>query len=170
MMTRSARSLLAHAVHDEQVRQRYWAKVARPSLDGYTCWPWVGSLHPKGHGRFWVGNLHTRRGPRDVCVIAHRFGWALAHGVDALDDVPVLAHACDEPSCQNPTHLLISDWGDNLQQYRRRRDIPGSPLHDTRGPGGRARAIRDALLTGADLRDALEAGHSVLDTDQLNLF
>ena len=166
----AAHRLITSAVRDERVQQRYWAKVAKPQVPGYTCWPYVGSLHPKGHGRFWVGNVRTRRGPVDVCVISHRFGFALAHGMETLDAVPVLAHACDEPSCQNPEHLIASTWGENLEQWHRRRWSPGSPLRDTRGPGGRARAIRAALQNGEDLQSVLSAGRGVLDTNQLDLF
>lgn len=165
-----AHCLLTAAVRDPDVQQRYWAKVAKPEVPGYSCWPWIGSLHPKGHGRFWVGNARTRRGPIDVCVIAHRFGFALAHGMDSLDAVPVLAHACDEASCQNPDHLLASTWGENLEQWHRRRWSPGSPLRDTRGPGGRARAIRATLQAGEDLTPTLTAGRCALDTNQLDLF
>lgn len=169
-MSPSAHRLVMLAVSDVDVQRRYLAKVARPTIAGYTCWPWVGSLHPKGHGRFWVGNVRTRRGPTDVCVIAHRFGYALAHGAQRLDEVPVLAHACDEPSCQNPEHLIASTWGENLAEWHRRRWSPGSPLRDTRGPGGRARAIRTALQTGDDLRATLDAGRGEVDANQLDLF
>lgn len=117
-----------------------------------------------------MGNLQTRRGPRDVCVISHRFGWALTHGLEALDDATVLAHRCDEPSCQNPDHLIATTFSDNLKQWYRRQWTPNSPLHDVRGPGGRARAIRTALVAGQDLRATLEAGRSDLEIAELDLF
>lgn len=156
------------ALRDEQVLARYHAKVAHPVE--MSCWPWTGGLHPKGHGRFWVGKYRHRGAPVDVVVIAHRFGWAITHGVRSLEDVPVLAHACDEPSCQNPRHLVASTWGENLTEWHRRRWTPGGALRDMRGPGGRARALREALLNDSDVQAALDAGKPALDRDQMHLF
>ena len=169
MLSSLARSMLAAALKDPAAQERYRAKIATP--DGTSCQFWIGALHPKGHGRFWVGAVRDGDGaPREVCVIAHRFGWALEHGLDALDDVPVLAHQCDEPSCQNPNHLLASDWSQNLAEWQARRWRLASPLRDTRGPGGRARAIRSGLRHGEPLEAILAAGHSELDRNQLELF
>ena len=88
----------------------------------------------------------------------------------ALDEAVVLAHACDEPSCQNPDHLVASTWADNLTEWHRRRWSPGGALRDTRGPGGRARALRAALLDGGDLAAAIAAGQLAIDRDQMSLF
>lgn len=168
-MSHAGHALLERAVRDEKVRARYSTKVI--TAPGFDCAYWCGSLSPKGHGRFWVGNARDEAGVlRDVCVISHRFGWAIAHGIDSLDRVPVLAHICDEPSCQNVEHLTPSTWADNLEDWQRRRSTPRSPLRDTRGPGGRARAIRAALLAGSALAPILEAGHDELSRDQLELF
>lgn len=169
MLSPLAHSLLADALNDATVRERYRAKIASPPSTA--CQFWIGALHPKGHGRFWVGTVRDTDGiPREVCVIAHRFGWALEHGLSALDEVPVLAHQCDEPSCQNPAHLLASDWSANLAEWQTRRWQPSSPLRDTRGPGGRARAIRAGLRRGESLEAILSAGRSELDRNQLELF
>ena len=65
----------------------------------------MGAISARGHGRFWIGQIDgaivdgvAKR--RDVVVIAHRFAWALEHGVDALEDVSVSGHRCDNPLCQ----------------------------------------------------------------------
>lgn len=101
------RGVLEHAVRDQDVIDRYDSKVAR--LPGVGCWFFTGAIHPHGHGRFWVGTYRDAHGAsRDAVVIAHRFAWALRHGIDALTAAPVLAHTCDEASCQNPDHPTVS--------------------------------------------------------------
>lgn len=156
--------LLDTAVRDAQVRDRYWAKVW--SGHGENWW-WTGAIMRSGHGRFWIGQ---DRG-RDVVVLAHRFGFALDHGVDALAAAPVLRHMCDEALCQRPEHLsAANDDRDNRLDWVLRRHRVGSPLRDTRGPAGRARAIRRAVLAGEDIAQVMREGMSDLDRRQLTLF
>ncbi|MDF8266016.1 hypothetical protein [Luteipulveratus flavus] len=159
--------LLEYAVTDPGVRARYEAKVVR--TDG--CWYWTGALHRHGHGRFWVARRRHPDGTRqDVVLIAHRFGYAIAHGPPALTAAASLAHQCDEPLCQRPDHLRPSSNGQNLDDWLRRRWHPRSPLRDVRGPYGRAPAICATLLAGGDLRRTLAAGVSPLDEGQLTLW
>ncbi len=166
--TDARQQVLALALGDPAVRARYEAKVHRTP----GCWFWAGALHARGgHGRFWVtattGSDGTRR---DVVVIAHRFGWAMTYGLDALTRIEVLAHTCDEPSCQRPDHLRSATPGTNQDEWLIRRWHPRSPLRDVRGPGGRSRAIRAAILAGGDVNAARAAGISGLDADQLCLW
>ena len=88
------------AVADPELVGRYWShvKIGRPD----ECWLWTGPISGKGHGRFQIADAHfpqpdgsIRR--RTYVVIAHRFGYAALHGVDALLQVPLLAHQCDNP-------------------------------------------------------------------------
>lgn len=157
-------ALLEAAVQDEGVRARYWTKVA-PDL-GQNWW-YTGAIMRSGHGRFWIG----RDGERDVVVLAHRFGFALAYGIDALIAAPVLRHSCDEALCQRPDHLLPAvDDHDNRIDWLLRRHRVGSPLRDARGASGRARAIRQAVIDGRDVAQAMRDGLSELDSQQLTLF
>lgn len=73
-------------------RQRV-LNVAAPGA----CQLWTGAMSGRGHGQFWIAH--------DRMVIAHRFGFALAFGVDALLAAHVLAHACGNLLCQNMAHL-----------------------------------------------------------------
>lgn len=161
MPTREA--MLEAALGDPNVRRRYEQKVVRTA----THWWWVGAVMKSGHGRFWLG----QSGSADVVVLAHRFGYALTHGLDALNQAPVLEHDCDEALCQNPRCLIPSnDNAQNHEDWRIRRHRIGSPLRDIRGPAGRAKAIRAALLEGGDVNAAIAAGVSDLDRSQLTLF
>lgn len=161
-------SVLLNALHSPHVRRRYETKVM---VRGQACWPWLGALTSHGHGRFWIGRQPTRDGRRtDHVMIAHRFGYALRHGFRALEEAPVLAHACDEPWCQNPEHLEISTQADNHHDWLTRRWHPRSPLRDTRGQHGRAVAIRAAARSGLDIATVMDAGVSDLDQGQLTLW
>lgn len=78
----------------------------------------------------------------------------------------MLRHDCDNPLCQNPTHLRVGDHTDNRRDYFARLGVPGSPLNDPRGSRHRAQALRDAARNGNDLGDVIDAGMTALDRDQ----
>lgn len=141
-------AVLRDAVDDPDTRARYAAKVRQVS--GMSC-PllWVGAIAGRGHGRFWLGQVDGQ----DVTVIAHRFGYALAYGVDDLLSVEVLSHACDNPLCQTigAGHLHPTTNARNRSEWAQRRRSPGLPLRDLRGARGRAGAIRDAALAADDV-------------------
>jgi hypothetical protein len=85
-----------------------------------------------------------------LCVIAHRFGYALVYGAAALKSVPVLGHGCDNPLCQRigSGHAHPSSHAKNRRAFLARRYLAGSPLGDPRGARGRSRELRD--MTRAD--------------------
>lgn len=75
---------LASAVADPVRVERWRAKTVR--VPGSECRWWTGAVSGRGHGRFWIGG-HV--------VIAHRFAWAITHGVQSLG------------ACQV---VCVSDW------------------------------------------------------------
>ena len=103
-------------------------------------------------------------------VIAHRFGYAALNGVAALLQVPVLAHQCDSPLCQNPRCWRESNHRANGRDYAYRRDVVRGALTDTRGARGRARAVRDAARAGAEISQAVLAGIRPVHLEQIALF
>jgi hypothetical protein len=160
------------AVADPVVVGRYWSHV-RLDLDD-RCWLWTGAISGKGHGRFQIASQRVVAADgapvrRTFVVIAHRFGYAVRNGVDSLLQVPLLAHWCDNPICQNPRCWRESNHRANGQDYARRRDVVRGALGDTRGSRGRARAVRDAAR-GGEMADAVLAGLRPLDRDQCELF
>lgn len=140
-LTASGLAVLRSAVADESVVARYVSRLV--VVPGSSCVFFTGALSGRGHGRFWLATVEGR----DVVVIAHRFAWALRYGVDALGGVAVLGHRCDNPLCQRigPGHVVASSSWRNRQEWVMRRGTIGGPLRDSRGAGGRARAVRDAL-------------------------
>lgn len=172
----SPRTLVAlrAAAADPVVVQRYWSHVRKPAVTG-ECWLWTGAISGKGHGRFSIGDHYstTTTGQRrrtTIVVIAHRFGYAIRYGVDALLGVPILGHSCDNPLCQNPAHWRESNARLNGIEYSRRRSGIRSPLADLRGARGRSREIRDAARDGADVAAAVVAGVRPVHRDQTALF
>lgn len=52
---------------------------------------------------------------------AHRVSWELANGQPPGDNL--VRHICDEPLCQNPSHLLLGNNTDNMRDmYERGRN------------------------------------------------
>jgi hypothetical protein len=117
--------------------------AARPDLGG--CWYWVGAISSTGHGRI---ALQDR-----VTVGTHVLAWTVTNQRFVNSD-QVVRHRCDEPSCVRPVHLEIGSQLDNIAD-RERRGRGYANTADTRGTAGRARAIRDHLLTHADDWDGL---------------
>jgi hypothetical protein len=134
--------VLRWAVTDPTTVERFRGKVAR--VPGSACSWFTGAITGRGHGRFWLA-ARERRG---VVVVAHRFAWAVAVGVDDLQSRPVLAHGCDNPLCQRigPGHVQPSTAARNRAEFLMRRETVGSPLRDARGSLGRALELRAALL------------------------
>ena len=161
------------AVADPVVIERYWSHIKTGRAD--QCWLWTGAISGKGHGRFQIADQRSTRADgatvrRTYVVIAHRFGYAALCGVDALLEVPLLAHQCDNPLCQNPRCWRESNHRANGQDYARRRELVRGALADTRGARGRARAVRDAARDGAPISEAVLAGHQPVHRNQLEMF
>ena len=118
---------------------------------------WTGAISGAGHGRYWVADQKV--------VIAHRFAYALVHGLENLP--ALLGHRCDNPLCQriSPEHVVPSSPHQNRAEWVIRRDILNGPLADPRGPRGRAQALRDlartdpAFVTADILRVSQLVGH-----------
>ena len=163
-LAEAARDLLRAAVADEATAARFRARTVH--VHGYGC-PvlWSGAVSGRGHGRFWLGSV----GGRDVVVIAHRFAFALANGVDALERVPLLGYRCDNTLCQSvtPGHVEVSSAWRNRHEWAMRRDTIGGALRDARGARGRARAIRDAIRRDPSI-DSLQAAARLGLTDDLD--
>lgn len=78
-------------------------------------------------------------------MIAHRFAFAVVHGVTELSGVQVLGHRCDNPLCQRVGrgHVVASSYVENRREWALRKELTGSPLGDPRGSRRRARELRD---------------------------
>ena len=99
---------LAAGCASPEVVARYGAKVVQ--VAGSDCQWWAGAVSGRGHGRFWLV-------PGRV-VVAHRFAFALVHGVSALAATEVLGRRCDNlagrlrfASLPSPATIAAFDFG-----------------------------------------------------------
>ena len=107
-------------------------------MPGSECLWWRGAVSGRGHGRFYVGTVvavDPGESGRDLCVIAHRFGYALIYGPAALNTVPVLGHGCNNPLCQRigPGHVKASSHAGNPPR------LPGAAVLGREPAGGSPR-------------------------------
>ncbi|MDR1387371.1 MAG: hypothetical protein LBJ44_07260 [Propionibacteriaceae bacterium] len=147
------------ALADEKVVRRFEALVR--SVRGHDWW--TGAIVRSGHGRFWIGRTNDGRG--DV-VAAHRFAFALGHGLEALMGAEAVMHLCDEPLCQRSDHLAAGTRAENCRAWMARRHDIGSPHRDCRGRLARSRMIRDAVRDGGDVTAVIDAGVSWRDLER----
>ena len=141
---------------------RWRAKAV--SVAGSECLWWTGAVSGRGHGRFWLSSGRV--------VVAHRFAFALTHGVAAAAEVQVLGHRCDNPLCQRvgPGHVVASSYLENRREWAIRRQQTGSPLGDPRGSRRRSRELRDLARIDPNLVTAELARLRSLYGEQLALW
>jgi hypothetical protein len=100
VVERLQRQAAAKAEDLRQRAPRFWSRVAvgHPRA----CWPFDGPTLEYGHGRY----------DSPAGGTAHRMAWALAHGELPPADM-VVRHACDNPPCCNPAHLILGTQAEN---------------------------------------------------------
>lgn len=121
--------------------QRFWSFVDKGEPD--ECWEWKGNAHPTGYGKFWEG---------DRTVYAHRFSYALAHGLTA--DLPLdIRHSCDNPRCVNPAHLSLGTAQDNANdRVSRGRSLKGERHNLAKLTAEQVKFIRNSNMSNLRLR------------------
>lgn len=115
----------------DKVKRHFWSGVDR-SLGAHNCWPWKRAKTSNGYG-------HMRLQGR--IIKTHRIAYSLFFG-EIPDRLDVL-HRCDNPSCNNPSHLFAGTHLDNMRDMyskgRRiaaRGDATGLRVHPERAPMG----------------------------------
>lgn len=112
---------------DEKTIARFWAKVDKtgqvPSHMPHLgpCWRWLAAKNERGYGVTWDGS-RTR--------LAHHVSWFSHSGHWPPD---CLLHACDNPECCNPGHLLEGSRAENLADMRSKGRAAPMPRPDMRG-------------------------------------
>lgn len=123
--------------------EAFYARVDKGGPNG--CWSWLGSTNKLGYGQLGYQN---RR------VTAHRLSYELNKG-----EIPagqIVRHACDNPNCCNPDHLILGTHQDNADDRKargRKRGPSGAPSIN---PTYKPQWQRDLERYGA-----CEAGHTL---------
>lgn len=82
----------------DEIIQRFWRKVDRPSDDPDVCWEWkrAGTRGNKDYGFI---SLHGRR------TRAHRLAWMIEYG--PIPAGRLICHSCDNKPCVRIDHLWL---------------------------------------------------------------
>ncbi len=83
-------------------KARFWSKVNKGSPD--ECWEWNAGRDKGGYGVFWI---------RGKCFLSHRISWSLKNG--QISPEKLILHECDNPPCENPSHLFAGSQKENMQ-------------------------------------------------------
>lgn len=81
--------------------EAFWSKV-NISDNPKECWEWQGAKKPKGYGNVRIDNKYKT---------AHRVAFELCNG--AIPPGFIVCHTCDNPSCCNPSHLMLGTTKSN---------------------------------------------------------
>jgi hypothetical protein len=108
----------------------FWENVDVGSLE--ECWTWNGVRSKKP--KFPYG--YTRRD------FAHRIAYRIAKGT--IPSGMHVRHACDNPTCVNPSHLLLGTPKDNVRD-RTERNPYFRRAHARKAFGLRSQTFREAL-------------------------
>ena len=134
------------------IEERFWKYVDKKTED--ECWKWIGATLKNNYGVFWDGNKYVK---------AHRFSYILAYG-SIPNDKPIIMHACNNPSCVNPKHLVAGTQKDNIQQmYDENRDnLPrGENQYNSKKKLKEIEEIRKKYSTGKYTYITLSKEHNI---------
>ncbi len=120
--------------------EKVWSKVDKRGPD--ECWPWIG-CKKEGYGYI---NLRVglRSKGKQKKIAAHRSVYELIKG--KIPHGMLVRHSCHNPSCCNPSHLLVGTDADNARD----KCLAGRSLQGERNP--RAKLTKNKVLTIRKLR------------------
>jgi len=105
------------------------------------CWIWLGVQNPRGDGQMQVSNK---------TYAAHRVSFFI-HNKE-FDQLLLVRHSCDVPSCVNPAHLSLGTNKDNSDDMvRRGRQNQGSNVNTAKLTPESALAVYNAEGTHKEI-------------------
>jgi len=112
-------------ISDPITLARFWSKVrVTPRIED--CWEWTAGTKAGGYGRIKIqGRVRT----------ASRLAWEIFHG-EPLNERHAL-HACDNPRCCNPHHIVAGDHAQNMREAKERGLLRSADFSGERNPRAR---------------------------------
>ena len=89
-------------IMNDSAQAAFWSKVDIKDAI-IDCWEWSGAKKPKGYGNVRVNKKY---------LLAHRVAFELATGIEIPKGL-MACHMCDNPSCCNPSHLMLGTLKSN---------------------------------------------------------
>ena len=87
---------------DQETVRAFWSKVEIKD-EARECWPWLGAKASNGYGNVRINKKYLK---------AHRVAWELANF--PIPEGYQVMHICDNPSCCNPSHLVLGTSSSNF--------------------------------------------------------
>lgn len=126
-MTRSRKT--AREAGTPTLAERLWGRV---EVTDELCWEWQG-YRRNNYGQISIGR---------ILYGTHRLAWVIAND-SGIPPGQVVRHACDNPPCCNPDHLLLGSYADNAADaVSRGRIARGLSLPHTRLTDEQVRDVR----------------------------
>lgn len=97
-------------IADEFWRRKFMAVVLLRTLTNDSgCWIWQRGKDSNGYGLYGCSKFTGNYNP----IRAHVVSWIAFRGM--IPNGLEVCHACDNPSCCNPSHLWLGTHADNLR-------------------------------------------------------
>ena len=109
MSAKTVNTIIADQRLRDEVEAIFWSKVKKLGPDD--CWIYQRPRTPNA-------DTHVRLTIKQNLFSAHVMAWALENG--PVPSGLIVRHACDNPPCCNPAHLLIGTYSDNVQDMLKR--------------------------------------------------
>ena len=103
------------------------------------CWVWTGAITKAGYGL-------SRSAKRNKTVSAHRVAYEAFIG--EIPEGMVVAHACDNPLCVNPSHLWLATHKENSSDMvSKKRSARGEKCGKSKLTNEQVQFIRESSLS-----------------------
>lgn len=124
------------------MRQPIKERLSRyTQIDSETgCWNWTGYKDKDGYG-----NINIGRSPHQ----AHRVSYHEFKGF--FDTTLQVRHTCDNPSCINPSHLVLGTHKDNMKDKKERNRVKGERHPRSKLTEKEILGIRESTLSQSQL-------------------
>ncbi|SRR6266404_379192 len=92
------------------LKERFYSKFEKRGKDD--CWEWKARKNKPGYG-----SIVVQLEKKQYSYLAHRLSWVLYYN-SPIPPTLFCCHSCDNPSCVNPTHIMLATHKNNMQDAK----------------------------------------------------